>query len=68
MSGGKERKDVYAVADELNWTIADKPNKKGYFKMKCPCGKHLKWLHKTPSNPNYYREAIDHMRRVCDTM
>lgn len=64
MSGGVEREDVYAAADELGWTIDDKPGGNGYFKMRCPCGKHLKWLHKTPSNPNYYRETIAYMRRL----
>ena len=64
MSGGVERKDVYAVAARHGWTIDDKPNSKGYFKMKCPCGKNLKWLHKTPSNPNYYRETIAFIKRT----
>lgn len=63
VSGGVEREDVYRAAAELGWTIDDKPNKNGYFKMRCPCGKHVTWLHKTPSNPNYYRERIGVLRR-----
>jgi hypothetical protein len=64
VSGGVERSDVYEAAAELHWTVDDRPNKKGYFKVKCPCRKHTKWLHKTPSNPNYYREFISHMRSL----
>jgi len=66
MSGGNEREDVFAAALELDWTIDDKPNKHGYLKMKCGCGKHITWLHKTPSNPNYYKERIQYMRRKCN--
>lgn len=65
MAGGKEREDVYREAEQLGWSIDDKPNSKGYFKMKCPCGKHMRWLHKTPSDPNYYRNVVGWMRRVC---
>jgi hypothetical protein len=64
MPGGVERKDVFAAAKELGWRVAAQPNKKGYFKMWCPCGLHSKWLHKTPSNPHYYREYIQKMRSL----
>lgn len=65
MSGGNGREDVFAYADANDWKI-DEPNKKGYLKMRCPCGQHLKWLHKTPSNPNYYRECLQWMKRCCN--
>lgn len=39
--------------------------KSNYLKLVCGCGKHLTWLHATPSNPNYYREKIRNMRRQC---
>lgn len=65
MAGGVEREDVFAAAKELGWAIETKPNGKGYLKLRCPCGKHLHWLHKTPSNPNYYREFIKQMHRAC---
>jgi len=67
VSGDNEREDVYRVADELDWDIDDNPNSRGYFKMKCPCGDHMRWLHKTPSNPNYYAQVIAYMRRACDS-
>jgi hypothetical protein len=62
MSGGVEREDVFQAVEELRWT-QKKPNKKGYIKLLCPCGKHKTWLHKTPSNPNYYRERVNFLRR-----
>ena len=43
------RGDVMRVAKELGWREAG-VNKKGYFKLCCPCGDHMKWLHKTPSD------------------
>ncbi len=66
MAGDNQREDVFRVVDELHWIAADKPGKNGYLKLKCPCGKHMKWLHKTPSNPNYYRDTIKWLRRQCD--
>lgn len=64
MAGGTEREDVFAEAARLTWTIDERPNRKGYLKMRCPCGKHQKWLHKTPSNPNYFRDVVSHMRSL----
>ncbi len=56
--------DALRVAKELGWRIFP-PNKNGYQKLACPCGRHLKWLHKTPSNPNHFKEAIAYLRRAC---
>lgn len=59
------REDALSVAEELGWTIVE-VNRKGYTKLHCPCGAHKKWLHKTPSNPNHFKEAIAYMRgRAC---
>lgn len=52
------------MAAELGWTDAG-DNKKGYTKLKCPCGDHITWLHKTPSNPNYWNEKIQYLRTRC---
>lgn len=65
MAGGNERDDVFTAAELYGWTIGEKPNSNGYLKMKCGCGKHMSWLHKTPSNPHYYRERVKFMRRTC---
>ena len=64
MSGGVERGDAFAAADRLGWAIDPKPNKKGYLKMRCSCGRHITWLHKTPSNPHYYQQRVAHMERT----
>lgn len=66
MAGGVDREHVFETAEELGWRIAERPNKKGYLKMWCPCGAHLRWLHKTPSGVNYYRDVIAWMRRICE--
>lgn len=58
-----DRQRVIDAAAELGWTFTH--SKKGYDKLKCPCGAHLTWLHRTPSNPNYWNERIAHMQRVC---
>lgn len=31
--------------------------------MRCPCGKHAKWVALTPSNPNYARNLESWLRR-----
>lgn len=49
------RKDALEAAQELHWVVAGGGGK-GYTKLLCPCGKHKKWLHKTPSNPNHFKE------------
>lgn len=59
------REDALAVARGLGWEVVGVSGK-GYTKLHCPCGKHKRWLHKTPSNPNHFKEAISYMRRqVC---
>jgi hypothetical protein len=51
---------------EHGWTVHHE-NAKGYLQMRCGCGRHLVWLHKTPSNPNHFREKVAYMIRVCST-
>lgn len=64
MSKGDQAEAVDG-ARARGWTPIFPPNKKGYIKLLCPCGSHMTWLHKTPSNPNYFREAIQHLARKC---
>lgn len=56
------REDAIRVAGELGWTVVGRSGK-GYLKLHCPCGKHKKWLKKTPSDPNFFKNAIKYMRR-----
>lgn len=46
----KELEAVLADAETRRWKV-----KKGakYFQVRCPCGKHQRWVHLTPSNPRY---------------
>jgi len=56
---------VLKFAEALGWRVVE-PNGKGYTKLLCPCGKHKKWLHKTPSNPNYFNETVRWIERTCN--
>lgn len=61
-----ERERLFEAAAELGWSDRGKgPGRNGYIKLYCPCGKHLTWIHKTPSNPHYYRQRISFMRARC---
>lgn len=66
MSGSsrREQRGVVAFAKSLGWT-AEEPNSKGYIKIKCACGKHQTWIHKTPSGVNYWAERRRFIERTC---
>jgi hypothetical protein len=46
----KELEAVLRDAEHRGWRV-DKGKK--YYGMRCPCGKHQRRVHLTPSNPNY---------------
>lgn len=49
---------------ELQGWVVTKGGK--HFKMKCPCGAHLKWVACTPSNVNYERNLRGELlRKTC---
>jgi hypothetical protein len=56
--------DARKVASDLGWREARR-SKKGYSKFLCPCGQHFKWFHKTPSDPNYWKNVIAYLKRIC---
>lgn len=59
------RKDLERVLEEFaahGWRIEDPPK---YYRLRCPCGKHSRWLHLTPSNPRYGQEALQWAKRAC---
>lgn len=59
------REDLLKVVEEYGWTVIQ-PRGKGYPKLHCPCGKHKKWMKKTPSDPNAYKNAIHFiLRQEC---
>ena len=60
MGNNADRDRLFEEAKRLGWTRVDG---KGYTKLLCPCGEHKTWVHKTPSNPNYYRERLKFIGR-----
>lgn len=60
-----EREQAIKRLAELGW-VARKPNNRGYIPYRCTCGgRHSLHLHKTPSNPRYYRNEVAHAERQC---
>lgn len=60
------RSELLDYAVEQGWVVDEKENKRGYIKVKCVCGrKHMSWVHKTPSNPNYWFEKAKWIARAC---
>jgi hypothetical protein len=46
------------------WTVA-RETKRGYLIMRCSCGLHQETLHKSPSNPNHFRQKVARMVSLC---
>lgn len=59
----KEFEDLLRVTEEQGWKVTGGGS--SYFKMKCPrdC-KCMKMVHLTPSDPNYYRNLVNQLRRT----
>ena len=68
MPGGKRRRhkiglceEAIKLAESKKWRIDDS---KKYYKLKCPCElKHIKTVHRTPSDPNYCKNLMAWLRR-----
>jgi hypothetical protein len=68
VSGGRywkrhPKKELEALLGEFyeeGWTIQDPPT---YYRVACPCGDHMRWIHLTPSDPNYVKNALKWLRR-----
>lgn len=59
----KAKKDVEVILvafDAAGWTVLDPPK---YYTVRCPCGHHQRWIHLTPSDPDYGRNAIAWLHR-----
>lgn len=56
----KDVEDVLVEFDKAGWRIEDPPT---YYTVKCPCGTHKRWIHLTPSDPNYLRNAVKWLHR-----
>ncbi len=57
----KELEDLLKEAEDKGWTVT---RRKRYFSMRCPCGKHQRGVHLTPSDPNYERNARGWLKRT----
>lgn len=65
MSGQRaEREAAVSEVAEHGWRVA-KESASGYYAMYCYCGTHHTNLHKTPSNPDHFRERVRYMIRLC---
>lgn len=59
----KELEAVLGEFHEASWTIE---KAKKYYKVKCPCGDHMRTIHLSPSNPNYAKDVMKWLpRQTC---
>lgn len=52
------RKDLESLLGEFHdagWRIIDPPR---YYTVRCPCGRHQRSIHLTPSDPKYAQNAL----------
>ena len=58
---GRELEAIRREAERKGWRVE---RGKKYYKMWCPCGKHMKTVKLTPSDPNYTRNLLGQLRRA----
>jgi hypothetical protein len=56
---------VSAVAPH-GWIVA-RETTRGYYVMRCGCGRHQTTMHKTPRLSNHFRNKVAWMIRQCST-
>lgn len=54
--GDKETSQLLKWFEEHGWKVILPPPGK-YAAVRCPCGLHQRRIHKTPSDPNYQKNA-----------
>jgi hypothetical protein len=59
-AGNKTIGDLLQAFDEAGWAIDNPPK---YYRVRCPCGAHMRWIHLTPSGTNYARNALKWLER-----
>lgn len=62
--GDDERDRALREVETCGWWIA-RTTKRGYLVMRCGCGEHQETMHKTPSNPDHFRQKAARMTRTC---
>lgn len=63
--GGKNQDFREAVdwVKGVGWRVDEE--RRGYPMAFCPCGRHTRTIHRTPSNPNYFNEMRRWVLRTC---
>lgn len=56
----KELEAVLQQFADAGWRIDDPPK---YYTVRCPCGDHMRWIHLTPSDRNYGKNALKWLSR-----
>jgi hypothetical protein len=64
MAKSKQERAVEEAERTTKWRLYAYTNR-GRAHMKCACGVHQKWLHQTPSDPNYFKNQIRNMKTLC---
>jgi hypothetical protein len=57
----KELEALLAEAESKGWRV---DRGEGYFRLRCGCGKHMTWVHLSPSNPKYEQEKRQKLHRT----
>jgi len=60
---GQDFRENVAWLEARGWEVDADRN--GYPLARCPCGEHLKTIHRTPSNPQYWKNLRKHVERLC---
>jgi hypothetical protein len=55
----KELEELLTEAERKGWRV---DRRSRYFRLRCPCGKHMTWVHLTPSNPRYTLERRQYLQ------
>lgn len=62
------RPEIRQLLDDIQvggWVADDPIGNSNIYKCRCHCGDHLEHVHSTPSNPNYAKNKLRHMKRTC---
>ncbi|MDQ1747541.1 MAG: hypothetical protein QOD07_1804 [Frankiaceae bacterium] len=61
-SGKQQYREVVAWLRARSWTVDE--DRTGYPRARCPCGRHQKTIHRTPSNPLYFQQLKNRIRMM----
>jgi hypothetical protein len=59
----KDFEALLCSLERQHWRVPP-PTRTGYYKVYCPCGKHLKTIHLSPSDPRYLRNLMGWLKRT----